>query len=709
MSLQIDSRFKRQALAISVCLAWIAPACAMQELDDAGLAASSGEGIAFAVNDFSMQLNGADNTPDIGYLRLIPVGPQSKTIDDHNKAVAAGCGSTTPSTGCTSAQIADAQKYNVKIGKADAYVYGLAISKNDNAGNTRFSGQTVNIGSYSNPWMINAATVNVPDYNSATANRALSYLNIEAPLFTALGTVSGADPNAYDLKFGAWLDAFVRDPALAEGSTGQFQLNGATRNASATDTTQIPRENRLRAQVVLNGFSINGTNVKIFQTPQGAESAAGLGPDYASYNRTLGLAALVRINSGDASGLKLVQQSDNTASSSTYDTGSATAWNTIHGGWNSTLSPATTAGDCNNGGASGTAYTNSGSYGCQYMVQGHTRTDTKTRTVTWSLPGAENHVLRVSSKEGSDNSTTLLKTPALDGGTAPAFADNSGLYLYNPNINLVLGNLWQPLIIGVAADNRNLVAEVTRIPNNPAIYKQIYTDYTGADASYKGGTCNIYWCGDSNKNATHSSITIGTTNYDRTNNLLTAYSGADAVGVSFGSLASASSTVSTSASLSEIRYQQRGISDTKWTQAYSCTAYIFCGSDKTGDLYQWVYNTSPTTTTNWNAISAPPNASCSPNIIGSCSATSGTTPMYGTAANRAWTPTNTPGTWLTASNTAVDSLIGSRTGQSGGTGYVIPAANQAPTPTVTSALNNLGSAAIDGLLIQHLKLTTKGL
>ncbi|MFW1924344.1 hypothetical protein ACG90D_20070, partial [Acinetobacter geminorum] len=81
---------------------------------------------------------------------------------------------------------------------------------------------------------------------------------------------------------------------------------------------------------------------------------------------------------------------------------------------------------------------------------------------------------------------------------------SEGLYLYNPNINLVLGNLYQPLMLG--SDGKNFSIEIARIANKPEIYKQIYTDYTGADTTYTGSTCNVYSC----VNPTHSSITIGT-------------------------------------------------------------------------------------------------------------------------------------------------------------------------------------------------------
>jgi hypothetical protein len=35
---------------------------------------------------------------------------------------------------------------------------------------------------------------------------------------------------------------------------------------------------RLRLQAIINGVSLNGTNLKMFQTLDGAETATGLGP-----------------------------------------------------------------------------------------------------------------------------------------------------------------------------------------------------------------------------------------------------------------------------------------------------------------------------------------------------------------------------------------------------------------------------------------------
>ena len=77
--------------------------------------------------------------------------------------------------------------------------------------------------------------------------------------------------------------------------------------------------------------------------------------------------------------------------------------------------------------------------------------------------------------------------------------------------------------------------------------------------------------------------------------------------------------------------------------------------------------------------------------------------MYGTVSNRDWSNASIP--WLTSRNAVVNDLIGSSNGT---TGYVIPTANQAPALNNITPLNNLGSAVVDGCLIQHLKLTTKG-
>jgi len=719
------------------------PAQAMQVLDDESMSDVTGEGVAFTINTANMQFNSASDVGagnvNTGYIRYIPVGALSTTVTDHNTAVANGCGAASPPGGCTAAQIATASKYNVRIGKGDIYLYGLAFSANDNNANTLRSTGDIDIGTSANPMLIKVVTQPaVPNFVGATTED-ISYMAFEYPLYQASWSgTTFSDTTAKNLKLGMWTDAFVRDAGITEGAANQFWLNSTAttgnRNTSLTDTTQIVRENRLRLQAILNGFTLDGSNLKVFQTQTGATNANGLST---SYNDTMGLAAVLRVNTGDSRGLKALSVTDNTPTSAV-----TSAWTTIHGGGDTALNPSTAnpangAANCNNG---GTGDFNESAVGCRYLIQNRSRTDTKTRTRTWTAPSAttlEGKVLRFSTRE--TGITNLMDTPALNNTTFPNFANDEGLYMYNPNVNLVFGSIWQPVIIGVAADNRNLVMEVTRIPNKPEIYKEIYTAYSGAQgsmsnanfAALNGSTCNIYQCGGTTttggyqtsnnayfyennngtvskltaKNATHSSITVGTVNYDRTNNLLTAYSGEDAIGVSFGALNSNTLSASTSATSREVRYQRREEYDSTWLQFKG----VFGVGNVTGHLYQWRYYTAPATTTTWNATATPANASCG--AFASCS--SGSTPIFGSVANRSWTDTVVPGAWLTgvvaADQTAFNNLIGAGNGTMGSVTF--PVANQAATPVVgvPTPLNNLGSAAIDGLLIQHLKITTKGL
>ena len=75
-----------------------------------------------------------------------------------------------------------------------------------------------------------------------------------------------------------------------------------------------------------------------------------------------------------------------------------------------------------------------------------------------------------------------------------------------------------------------------------------------------------------------------------------------------------------------------------------------------------------------------------------------------TAANASWTNTSRTAGWFNASNdrtaTSVYNSMGTLKAD------FVPTQTTAVNP---SPLNNLGSAVIDGLLIQHMKLTTKGL
>ena len=154
--------------------------------------------------------------------------------------------------------------------------------------------------------------------------------------------------------------------------------------------------------------------------------------------------------------------------------------------------------------------------------------------------------IRISTAAKNDQSDGTASTPALNSSAAPTFHDLEGMYIYSPNINLVLGTMDQPFI--VASDGNNIILEVTRIPNVPEIYNKIYQNYgpTLGSTSLKGSTCNVYQCGEAIKNvstdasalyqgrtATHSSIAIGSTERIPGTNLLRAKQDNNSTGIMF--------------------------------------------------------------------------------------------------------------------------------------------------------------------------------
>lgn len=462
---------------------------ALEALSDEKLSDSTGEGIALLPQNAYMVFQGVgpnastesdlltNRTLDTGYIHYIPVGPLSSLVQDTNKD-----GSVNSS--------------DHSVGKADLFLYGLAISKNAASdSNSRLDGGVTNgvanaaiksWGTPSNPWIFNVKTnTAVPDF-SATGTGSVTYLNLEAPLYENIYSfgsdkktvttnsfakdIGGED--AYNLKLGLWADAFVRDQSKADGDANQFNLG------EAFGTTATGRANRLRLQGVMNGFSLNGSRLQLFQTLGGATNNNGMS---VFYNNTLGLAGLIRLNSGDGS--KLL--------------GSSTSGK-------------------------------------------------------WMTPtGLANHVLRLSTQEcgaGNLNGCTtgtgqdILSTPALNSTSAPVFDAKEGIHIYNLNTNLVLGSLYQPLIVG--SDGTNFSLELARIPNRADIYNKIYTDYDNpGSTTYLGSTCNVYNCGSSGaidgyqaSSATHSSISIGTVYSPDAGRTLLADKTAGAVGVSFGRL-----------------------------------------------------------------------------------------------------------------------------------------------------------------------------
>ncbi|NNH26469.1 hypothetical protein [Acinetobacter terrestris] len=154
--------------------------------------------------------------------------------------------------------------------------------------------------------------------------------------------------------------------------------------------------------------------------------------------------------------------------------------------------------------------------------------------------------IRISTAAKTDQLDGVGSTPALNSSVAPTFHELEGMYIYSPNINLVLGTMDQPFI--VASDGNNIILEVTRIPNVPEIYNKIYQNYgSGLGTTVlKGSTCNVYQCGEAIKNvstdasalyqgrtATHSSIAIGSTERVAGTNLLRAKTDTNSTGIMF--------------------------------------------------------------------------------------------------------------------------------------------------------------------------------
>lgn len=357
----------------------------------------------------------------------------------------------------TAKQIASTATVSSLRSKADVFIYGLALSNSkDKNGKsslaTRYTDQGFNWGTAENPWLFHAGNQDVEQF--AKDNKGnVGYLAIEAPLKKI-----AADDASNNIKLGLWMDVFSRS---LNSSNVVDPITGAP-------TSGLDKDYRLRTQIVANGLSFNGSQVRIFQTLKSTNT---------NYNQTLGLASLIRINTNDRAESLSINDGDLDARG-----------------------------------------------------------------------------IRISTAARSELDDGTAATPAMDRSAAPIFHETEGLYLYSPNINLVLGNMYQPFIVG--SEGRNIILEVTRIPNVPSIYSKIYTYYTDIPgnttgtsgltaADFKGSTCNVYSCGTELKanasdatalyqgrNATHSSIAIGTVER-LPGNLLNAKSTDTATGVVF--------------------------------------------------------------------------------------------------------------------------------------------------------------------------------
>lgn len=345
--------------------------------------------------------------------------------------------------------MAKAAAQNANIGslrtKADVFIYGLALSKSDDSLSTRYSNQGFSWGSADNPWLFRAGTESVKQFKDAAKD--VGYIALEAPLAKI-----APDESDNNIKLGFWSDIFARE----------LNSSNVVNPITGGPTSGLDTNYRLRTQFVANGLSLNGSQVRLFQT---------LESDNKDYNQTLGMASIVRLNTND-----------------------------------------------------------------------------RPETLSSSDSNLNSKGIRLSTAAKTDALDGNVPTPALNGSAAPIFHDSEGLYLYSPNINLVLGNMYQPFVVG--SEGNNIILEVTRIPNIPAIYNQIYQNYGGGlgESDLKGSTCNVYSCGTpiknnasdatvlyQGRNATHSSISIGTTERIPGTNLLRAKDGPNSTGVVFKS------------------------------------------------------------------------------------------------------------------------------------------------------------------------------
>ena len=391
--------------------------------------------------------------------------------------------------------------------KADVFIYGLALSKSDGSLSTRYSNQGFSWGSAENPWLFRAGTENVKQFKDAAKD--VGYIALEAPLSPITGVES--DNN---IKLGFWSDIFARE----------LNSSNVVDPITGGPTSGLDKDYRLRTQFVANGLSLNGSQVRLFQT---------LESDNKDYHQTLGMASIIRLNTDD-----------NPSATGYLDTRLLSRLDKIKDKTDAEIATLRTL-------------TNE-----QLQAQGFDREMISAESVTLARTyagntdsiNARNNALnrkgiRLSTAAKADELDGDGPTPALNGSIAPIFHDSEGLYLYSPNINLVLGNMYQPFVVG--SEGNNIILEVTRIPNIASIYNQIYQNYGGGlgTTDLKGSTCNVYSCGTpiknnasdttalyQGRNATHSSIAIGTTERIPGTNMLRAKDGVDSTGIVFKSI-----------------------------------------------------------------------------------------------------------------------------------------------------------------------------
>lgn len=160
--------FKKTVLSSFIGLSICQSCFALEALSDDHLSETTGEGIAILPQDAYMVFRGSgngnenatdlltDRSNDIGNIHFLPVGPLSQT--------ALNGGVKWTSGGVTKTH---------SVGKADLYLYGLALSKADSDPNSRLAStaaaaKITSWGTAENPWLLKVGTQNnVPNFDPA--------------------------------------------------------------------------------------------------------------------------------------------------------------------------------------------------------------------------------------------------------------------------------------------------------------------------------------------------------------------------------------------------------------------------------------------------------------------------------------------------------------------------------------------------------------
>jgi hypothetical protein len=205
----------RTASALCLCLCGLvlqAPAQAIEALDDAGMAAVNGQGIAILPENFKIVFN------DLAYTQAL-------------------------STGTPSGNVGDMYWYGMALGGDNGNVSGNSFQ------NARKVGSIASWGTAANPWLLKVESPAGYLYNGTYANYPV--MNYYAPLPTSINA-SGIQDGG--LKYSFWGDIIIRDK--------NNPVNCTTSAAGASSCNAIAK---LQSQSIWSGFSLNGSRFSIFQ------------------------------------------------------------------------------------------------------------------------------------------------------------------------------------------------------------------------------------------------------------------------------------------------------------------------------------------------------------------------------------------------------------------------------------------------------------